>query len=147
MLYGLESLIPKNHYSMHIPEQWLECLRRWFDCWPQECKHRIVIARASQVYNTEVFEKTLISRIWHDAYMRWTGDNLDKHFHSGVIGIQQNCQALADELGAGEAAVGSELHCDGIVVSASTSTLRMKLHCRAYGARKLHPGWYRAFVA
>ena len=32
-------------------------------------------------------------------------------------------------------------------IFASASTLRMKLHCRAYGARKLQPGWYLAFVA
>ena len=36
-------------------------------------------------------------------------DDLDKHFHSDVFGIQQ---ALVDEFGAGEAAVyiGHELH-------------------------------------
>ena len=84
MLYGLESLIPKNHYSMHIPEQWLECLMRWFDCWPQERKHRLIIAKAVKVYNTEVYEKSVISRLWHDTYMKWTGDNIDKHFHSAA---------------------------------------------------------------
>ena len=31
--YGIDSLIPKNHYSMHLPQQWLECMMRWFDCW------------------------------------------------------------------------------------------------------------------
>ena len=82
--YGLESLIPKNHYSMHIPEQWLECLMRWFDCWPQERKHRLIIAKAVKVYNTEVYEKSVISRLWHDTYMKWTGDNIDKHFHSAA---------------------------------------------------------------
>ena len=98
--YGLD-----NHFSFHIPEQWLECLMRWFDCWPQERKHRIVIMKARHAYNTSAFERTVMSRIWLDAYRRWTGNELDKHFHSGVLGIQQNCPALADKFGADEAAV------------------------------------------
>ena len=39
---------------------------------------------------------------------------MDKHFHSGVIGIQQNCPLLADSFGADEAAVGHELHYEGM---------------------------------
>ena len=80
----------------------------------RERKHRIVIAKARLAYNTECFEQTVISRIWHEAYMRWTGDDLDKHFHSGMSGIQQNCPLLADSFGADEAAVGHELHSDGM---------------------------------
>ena len=48
--YGIDSLIPKNHYSMHLPQQWLECLMRWFDCWPHERKHRTIIAKARLAY-------------------------------------------------------------------------------------------------
>ena len=60
--YGLESLIPKKHFSMHIPEQWLECLRRWFDCWPCENVNTELSSRRPASHTTPRFSRKLLFR-------------------------------------------------------------------------------------
>ena len=75
--YGMDALLPKNHYSLHIPEQYEENEDTWFDCWPQERKHRIVLRKARHAFNTRTFEKTCIARLWLETHRVWTGNDMD----------------------------------------------------------------------
>ena len=31
---GADAGVPKNHFSAHMPEQWIENRMKWLDCWP-----------------------------------------------------------------------------------------------------------------
>ena len=55
--YGADAGVPKNHYSTHLAEQWIENLMKWLDCWPHERKHRLSLRVTKHSQNTVSFEK------------------------------------------------------------------------------------------
>ena len=61
-VYGESCVKPKHHFMLHVAvlvNEWSVLL----DCYVHERKHKAIKQAASQIYNTESFERSVLARV------------------------------------------------------------------------------------